>query len=163
MLQGFVLFLSAAYIYQGYFKNIDPDKKVKETFKQADCFLLSKKLVTKGHVFTQYRADFRVSYNVNNVQYTKWVSGNGLDTSFSYDDTEQENLLARFDNGSTYPCWYHPDDHGQVVLVLRKNWTATYALMVPSVILIIFSYYFTKGIMQLFRKRKVKSKSQRSK
>jgi hypothetical protein len=159
--QCIILFICVAYIFEGYYVNINPDKKVKETFKQTDCFLLSKKLVTKGHVISQYRADFRVSYTVNNAQYTKWVSGNGLDSSFTYDNTEQENMLSRFENGATYPCWYNPEDHGQVVLVMRKNWTATYSLMVPSVIFIIIAYYFSKGIMRFYRTRKTKPKSKR--
>jgi hypothetical protein len=151
ILQGIILLLCAAYLHYGYFVNINPDKQVKETFKMTECFLLSKKLVSRGHLFTQYRAEFRVSYNVNNVQYTKWVSGNGLNDSFTQNNAEQENILSQYDNGMNYPCWYNPDDHEQVVLVLRKNWTDTYALMVPAVIFILTAYYFGKNLLSLYR------------
>lgn len=154
--QAIVLLLCAAYIHHGFFVNINPDKQVTETFKMTECFLLSKKLTMRGHVIPQYRADFRVSYNVNNVQYTKWVSGNGLDTSFTHNNAEQENILSQYDNGMTYPCWYNPDDHGEVVFVLRKNWSDSYALMVPSVIFIIVGYYFSKNVITLFQHIKSK-------
>jgi hypothetical protein len=157
------MFVCIASIRYGCYVNIDPDKKVRETFKLTDCFLLSKKLASKGHVFTQYRADFRVSYNVNNVQYTKWISGNGLDVYFTHDNQSQENILSRFDNGNTYPCWYNPEDHQQVVLVSRKNWTAIYSLIVPVIIFSVVSYFFGKGMIRAYRARQEKKPSKRIK
>lgn len=144
--------MCVAYADYVYFSNIKPDKLVKSTFKKTDCFLLSKKLTSKGHVLHQYRADFRVSYTVNNVQYTRWVSGNGLDDAFAHSPTEQEEALAQFADGGTYPCWYDPENHGLVVLVLRHNWTSTFPVMLPAVIFILTFYYFCKGVKRFFKK-----------
>lgn len=155
-----VLLACLAYVFFTYSFNINPDKQVKQSFLHTDCFLLSKKLSSKGHILRQYRADFRVSYTVNNVQYTRWVSGNGLDNSFMHDATEQEEVLSQFDDGGSYPCWYNPTDPEEVVLVMRKNWTSTFPLMLPAVIFILAFYFFVKNILRMIftRSKSIKKK-----
>lgn len=144
--QFIVLLMCLSYINYVYTGNILPDKQAKETFKQTSCFLVSKKLSNKGRFFHSYRSDFLVSYNVNGVQYSRWVSGNGLDISFAHNQIEQEDILSQFDVGGTYPCYYNPDNPQIAILVLRHTWMSTFPLMLPSVIFVIVLYYFFKNL-----------------
>ncbi len=147
--QLIVLFICAGFINHVYTYNILPDKQAKENYIEDNCFIISKRLNTAGHVIHKYRADFLISYNVNGVQYNRWVSGNGLDISFSDNQGVQEDILSQFDVGGTYPCWYNPGNPQLSILVLRHNWLSTFPLMVPSVIGVIVLYYFLKNVFGL--------------
>jgi hypothetical protein len=147
--QIIVLLICIGYIQYIYTANILPDKEAKESYQQSQCFLTSKKLSSKGHIVHQYRADFLISYQVNGVQYNRWVSGNGLDMSFSHNASDQEDVLSEFDVGGNYNCWYNPNNPQLAILVLRHNWLSTFPLMLPSVIGVITLYYLLKNIAQL--------------
>lgn len=147
--QFIVLIFCIAYIQHTYTANILPDKLVKETFQEISCFLISKKLSTRGHLIHTYRADFLVSYNVQGIQYNRWVSGNGLDMSFFDNDTQQEDILSQYDIGQSYTCYYDPSNPQVAILVLRHNWLSTFPLMVPSVIFILVAYFFVVNLLQL--------------
>ncbi|TAK73085.1 MAG: hypothetical protein EPO11_09075 [Gammaproteobacteria bacterium] len=116
-----IAILCIGYFTRFYLTNILPDKQV-DTFQPTECFLESKRLNTRYPAFHRYRADFLISYNVNGVQYTRWVSGNGLDRTFTRDKNAQEVLLSQFNIGSTYPCHYKPQDPQVAVLVKRHDW-----------------------------------------
>jgi hypothetical protein len=146
--QLLVLLLCLGYVYYVYNSYVKPEKQISQIFLKTECFLLSKKLSTHSRIFHQYRADFRVSYEVNNVQYTRWVSGNGLDHSFTSDETLQEETLAQFDDGGTYPCWYDPEEPGVVVLVKQYHWTFFFSLLISGVIFIICLYYFLRTLFR---------------
>lgn len=155
--QILVLILCIGYIEYVYSVHILPDKRAKETFQQTSCFLISKKLSAKGHFLHSYRSDFLISYNVNGVQYNHWVSGNGLDMSFTGNETEQEDILSQFDVGGSYPCYYNPNNPQYAILVLRHNWLSTFPLMVPSLIFVITLYYLLKNVFQLLSMAKLKT------
>jgi hypothetical protein len=150
--QFIVLLVCLSYVHYVYTFNILPDKEAKEDYKESSCFLISKKLSMKGRFIQSYRADFLISYNVNGVQYNRWVSGNGLDISFSKDQAAQKNILSQFDVGGTYPCWFNPDNPSLAVLVLRYNWLSTFPLMIPFIIIVIVFYYFIKNLYTLTSK-----------
>ena len=161
--QTILILLCIAYINYIYFTNIYPDKHVKENFEQTDCFVMSKRLASKGHLFPKYRADFRVSYNVGNAQYSKWVSGNGLDYSYTHSSSDEQAILDQFQEGTSYPCWYNPDNSAQVVLVLRHGWSSTFPLMIPSAIALLMLYYFLKTLFQVMGKATIKVREVRKK
>jgi len=144
-----VLIFCIGYIEYVYYTNILPDKNAKDTFQQTDCFILSKRLSTKGRVIHQYRADFLISYTVNDDQYNHWISGNGLDISYSRNREQQETILNDYSIGGNYPCWYSPENPELAILVLRHDWLGTFPLMVPSVVGVITLYYFLKNLFQL--------------
>lgn len=156
--QFFVLLFCFLYIDYVYLTNIRPDKLAKETFQETQCFVVNKKLSAKGHLTHKFRADFLISYNVNGVQYNRWVSGNGLDMSFSGNGTEQGDMLAQYEVGNTYPCWYSPDNPQIAVLVMRHSWTSMFPLLVPAVIGAILLYYFLKNLAQLTGMATVKTR-----
>jgi hypothetical protein len=139
--QCVILIACVWYIESFYFNHIYPDQYAKDYFLQTDCFVISKRLVTKGRVIKSYRADFWVNYSVDAIPYTEKVSGNGLDISFSRNRLEQQNLLTQFDVGGSYLCWYDKEAPGRVILVMRHNWLSTFPLMVPSAIIVIVLYY----------------------
>lgn len=147
--QCIILAVCFFYVQRLYVTNILPDKTAKEIFQQTDCFVVSKKLEAKGRFIHLYRADFLISYNVDGIQYNRWVSGNGLDQSFSNDQFGQQKILSQFDVGSTYPCWYNPLDPKIAIIVLRHHWLSTSPLLVPAVIALIVFYYLVKNLFQL--------------
>lgn len=151
--QFLVLLLCVTAISYVYTSDIYPDKQAKTLFQKTTCFLISKKLSGHGHVVDLYRADFLISYQANGARYSRWVSGNGLDTSYSRNETEQENLLTQYDVGGSYPCWYNPENPQIVILIERHDWLSTFPVMIPAVIAILSFYFFFKNIANLILSR----------
>lgn len=156
--QVIVLIICIGYIEYYYFTKILPDKQAKEIYTEASCLLLDKKLTTKGRILRSYRADFLISYNAKGVQYNHWVSGNGLDYSFSRNITAQQNILAQYATGASYPCYYNPDHPEIVVFILRHHWLSTFPLIVPFIVGLITLYYFLKTIFQLVGAATIKTR-----
>ncbi len=117
-----IFILCIGFLARFYLTDILPDKRVATLFQPTECFLESKKLNARYPTLHRYRADFLITYTVNGVQYTHWVSGNGLNRSFTHDKTVQEHLLAQFNIGNMYPCKYNPNDPQVAVLVERHDW-----------------------------------------
>lgn len=146
-----------------YYKDIYPDKRVKENFEQVDCRILNKTLESRGRVFKSYRGDILLNYTTNeNTPFSVWTSVNGLNRSFTTNQASQEDLLSQFDMNSTYPCWYNPQKPEQVVIVLRHNWTSTFPLFIPSVIAIIMLYSLSKISFEFFGNMALKRREKRA-
>jgi hypothetical protein len=141
-----VLIVCAVSIKYIYFSNLLPDKQAIQSYSQTSCFLISKQIKSAGHLAQAYRADFLISYNVNGVQYNRWVSGNGMDMSFGRNFEEQKAILSRFDIGRTYPCWYNPANPQISVLILRHNWRSIFPLLVPSSVGLAAFYYLLANL-----------------
>jgi hypothetical protein len=148
--QFFILLICFAYIEFIYYNNILPDKEVVEEFTQSNCSIIKKELGEKGHVIHRYRANFLVTYAVNNFEYKTWATGNGLDQAYFHDQDQQQGLLDQFDVSVSYPCWYNPNAPQIVVLVLRHDWMSTLPLAVPTIVGLITFYYFMKAILLFF-------------
>ena len=134
-----VLMLCIFMLIHSYRVDIFPDISVKD-YQPMKSFLISKRLSIKKSFSNQYRADFLISYNVNGVQYNRWVSGNGLDMSYDANRAKQENVLSRFSIGGTYPSWYNPNNPQSAVLVLRDNWSSILFMIIPA-LLGVFAFY----------------------
>lgn len=146
----FILFACIQYAQLVYNNDILPDKMVEENYPQVSCVILSKKLGEEGHLLHRYRAEFLVSYMVNNTPYRTWVTGNGLDQAFFRERAPQEEILAQFEVGASYPCWYNPGIPQIAVLVIRHDWASTLPLAVPAIIGLITLYYLLKNSLQFF-------------
>lgn len=144
-----ILLSCIGYIQYIYTFNILPDKRVQQDFIKTQCFLISKKLNIKGHFFRSYRADFLVSYTVNGVNYSRWLSGNGLDKSYNRTGNEQEDILSQFEVGGAYSCYYNPSNPKQAVLVFRHDWLSTFPLMIPAAFSALAFYYLVKNLVWL--------------
>jgi hypothetical protein len=130
-------------------ETIFPDKQVINNYSRTNSFIINKRLSVYQGLTRQYRADFLISYNVNGVQYNRWVSANGLDTSFDADRHRQEIALSKFHLGGTYPGWYNPSDPQSVVLVLRHNWQSTMSLIAPALFAVMFLYLILNELLLL--------------
>ena len=161
--QLFVLVICFAYFNYYYYFNIYPDKQVKEDFAQTDCTIVNKSLGDKGHLVHKYRSNFLVSYKYNGMQYSRWVSGNGLDMAYSSNQTEQEDLLAQFNPGGVYQCWVNPDEPEISVLVLRHHWLSTAPLIMPTAVSVIVLYYLINNLSVLLaiRREKIRDKKRK--
>lgn len=150
-----IILLCLGYIKYIYDTDILPDKQAKSIFQPADCFVISKKISTKGHLIHRYRADFLVSYNVKGAQYNRWVSGNGLNLSYYRDKKTQEDIFARYDIGQRYPCWYNPDMPQFAILMVRNNWTSTFPLIIPTIVSLIVLYLLINTLVGLVQDLKI--------
>lgn len=159
--QVIVLLICLIIIHHSYLNNINPDKQAKVSFLKTPCFLVSKKLNVRGPIVHAYRADFLINYTVKGVQYSRWVSGNGLDASFFRNMHDQEVVLMQYEVGQSYTCYYDPQDPQVALLVWRQNWVSLFPLMAPVVITILFAYFFWKTSLPLLKKVKRKRKQKR--
>ncbi len=141
--QLLVLLICLIYINHFYYENIYPDKRAKEVFQQASCLLLNKTLNSQkmGDDY-RYRIDFLVRYTVNNRQYTRIVSGNGLNVLFTERREPKEEMMSRYAIGNSYTCWYDPENPSIAILVMRHYWFSTFPLIFPSIIAVIVFYFF---------------------
>jgi hypothetical protein len=156
--QLLILFICIYYIEHTYFDNIRPDKIVAETYKDNECLIQQKGLSQRGRFVRSYRADFLLTYVVNETSYSAWTSANGLDRSFTTDKLSQESELNQFTVGVSYPCWYNPQSPQIVVLVLRHTWTSTFTLFIPSVIALIMLYYLFRSLFIFFGTASIKTR-----
>lgn len=149
--QLIVIILCLGYIEFIYYSNILPDKTVSETYTETQCLVSDERISKHGEIVHEYRADFLIQYTANGITYNKWVSGNGLDTSFTTNRASQEDVLSGFTVGQNYSCWYNPEHPEIAVLVLRHSWTSTFPLFIPSVVLLIAVYFFWRNLLELIR------------
>lgn len=152
--QIILIFLCVADIWYFYTTNILPDKQIMQNYAKNNCLLANKELLTHGKVLPRYRADFQLTYKVDNKTYTQWVSGNGLDMSFSADRNAEASLLKEFIVGGVYPCWVDMSNPNKVVLVFRQNWQSVLHLFVPFIVIIILFYYVTRTIQRIVWRKK---------
>lgn len=133
-----------------YYRDILPDKVVSETYIETQCTIVDEQVEKRGKIVPLYRANFLINYtSTEGNSYNTWVSGNGLDQTFSTDKTMQEDVLDEYDIGQVYPCWYNPQAPEIAVLVLRQSWASTFPLFIPSVILLIVLYFVWRTVSQL--------------
>lgn len=155
--QLLALFICLIYIYYVYTIHIYPDQQARD-FNPVTCSILDKKMSVHDSWTPSYRADFLISYNINGVQYNRWVSANGFDRSFQTNGGEEEETLAQYAIGAQYTCYYNPDDPQTSVLTIREDWLATFPLMIPAVIAILVFYYLFLNLYSLIIKPSAEDK-----
>lgn len=149
ILQLIIFIFCVWYIQFIYYLDILPDKQVRESYLATNCTVLQEKISTQTGLGNSYRADFLVNYSINGMSYQAWVSGNGLNRSFTSDRASQSDILTQFNMGSNYPCWFNPQNPKIVVLVLRHSWTSTFPLLIPCVIGLITLFYLSINLFEL--------------
>lgn len=133
----------AIFIKYQYTADIHPDQEARNTFQQSNCLVVSKKLSIVGGYAQLYRADFLIHYNVDGVQYNHWVSGNGLDKSYGFRRSTQEDLLAQYQEGETYSCWYDSDQPQVSILLLRHDWYSFLLLLMAGFVGLMAAYFLS--------------------
>ena len=155
MLAEFVILLACIIWTDSiYILQILPDKLATQNFVKTDCLIMSKKLSSQGEIFNSFRADFLINYQAKGAQYTRWVSGNGLDMSYYRDNERQEKMLSNFKDGSNYPCWYHPDNPELAMLAPRDPWTYLSAALIPLCIGLLALLLFVKNVVIILMLKK---------
>ncbi len=155
LLQFFIMLCSIIYLDYIYITNIRPDHVGAESFEKTDCFVMSKKISMKGKLLRRARAEFLISYHANGVQYTRWVYGNGLDTAYTTNSVQQEQLLADYKIGGNYTCRFNTTNPEEVLLIMRSGWSMLTPLVIPGLAGLIFLILFIKnGLKLVFAIRK---------
>ncbi len=160
MLVQFLLLLGCLiYMDYLYITQVRREHLAAQKFVETQCFVMTKKLSTKGRFFRRYRADFLINYAANGAQYTRWVTGNGLDTSYISNSASQSKVLSNFADGKNYPCWYNAQNPEEVVLVHRNQWSSTLTFIIPGLVALMTFFFFAKNIfLMLLRARDKKNK-----
>lgn len=150
MIGQFLIFLSCfIYLDYLYFTNLRPDLVAKKDFVATPCFIMSKKLSTHNGYWKKYRADFLVNYRAGGVQYSRWVSANGLDRSYKYSNSSQIGLLSSYQVGGTQTCYYNPSEPGIAMLAFRSNWIFLAPFVIPLLVGCIALAFFVKSCLRL--------------
>lgn len=154
-LLGQILVILACIVYIDfiYITNIIPDRRVRSTFVETNCTLISKILNTHGGIVQGYRADFFLSYKTaDGRDFKRWAYGNGLDDTFAETSGRSSAILSQYEVGGEYPCYYDPTNPEQVVLVLREKWLSIIPVVIPASIMLVMLYLLIRSILK-FPKR----------
>jgi hypothetical protein len=163
VVQLLLVLLCAGYVGYVYYADIIPEKQVKKSFTLTNCSILNKRLSEKGSDVKKYRADFLISYTVKNVQYNRWVSGDGLEMLFDKVKSNQDELLTKYNVDKTYACWYNPLIPQVAVLVLKHNWAPTMPLLAPIIIGLVFLTSFLITLFRFSGVKRIKAKKPKTK
>ena len=81
------------------------------------------------------RISIKYAVNGQEVQATTYSSN----SSWPWSGSEAQAILARFEIGREYPCWYDPDDPAKVVVVRGDYRWGEYRLgLIPLAIVVVF-------------------------
>lgn len=110
----------------GYFAILRPEMEVDGSFVEGRCEILGKKLIEEekrtrssrksgsSRARTHYRPEFHIRYEVEgkSLEARTWR----IVRSSSSSESAEQKVLARFEVGKTYPCWYDPANPSRVVV-----------------------------------------------
>ncbi len=131
-----------------------PDLRVSSTFVPTQCTIVASKMTTSDESYgVGYRANFYVSYLVNDAVVKSAVAANGLDFISNPDQSSQQLYLDQYKIGQQYPCWYSSRTSDVAVLVLRHDWSAAYALIIPSAVFLVVLFYFVNTARKIRKQR----------
>jgi len=120
------LLVGAIFICLGYFLILRPELEVGRRFVEGRCEILGRQIIEeeRRHKTStkapgrskrmQYRPEFHIRYEVagRELEARTWRIVESSSTS----KASQEKVLARFEVGRSYPCWYDPADPARAVL-----------------------------------------------
>ena len=138
------LFLAGAFWFLAI-----PAWRARTTYKACVGVVVNKKVeVHHGETIT-HRPLFRLKYTVAGREYTSsWTYDS---TRISHADFHKANaVLARYEVGKQYPCWYDPKDPNKAVLVRDLDPGLILFLIIPLVIMGIGA----GGILYVVRSRR---------
>ncbi len=107
VIMGFIVYTMALNL-------IKPMMRAMFEYKPTTCTVMDNKILQSysGRT-TSYDANFLLSYQVANQNYSHWARG--VSDSYSL-KLLSEDALARYKIGKVYPCWYDPNEPETVVL-----------------------------------------------
>ncbi len=108
-----------------------PELRANRDFIEHRARLIDKRLdeqpASEGPLFAPR---FRLQFTAQNRSYSPWAAYDVTDLH-TRDRERSEAVLARFEVGQEYPCWYDPRNPEQVVLARGYTWFAWLMLVVP--------------------------------
>lgn len=114
-----------------FFELTVPELRANRDFVEHRARLVDKRLdeqpASDGSV---YAPQFKLYFTVKGRSYSPWTSYDVTDLH-TRDRERSEELLARFEIGQDYPCWYDPRNPERVVLARGYTWFSWLMLVVP--------------------------------
>jgi hypothetical protein len=108
-----------------------PELRANRDFVEHRARLIDKRLDEQpASDGTEYAPRFRLQFTVDERSYLPWASHDVTDLH-TRDRERSETLLAKFDVGKEYPCWYDPRNPERVVLARGYRWFSWLMLIVP--------------------------------
>ena len=108
--------LGGVFLLVAYVSYLGPELRVNREFAETMCTVVSKQLVVlEDRNGIVYKPEFHIRYQVGE----KWYEANTYNIAgdSASSRTEKEEILARFEIGQSYSCWYDPDNPRVAVLV----------------------------------------------
>lgn len=100
-------------------------------FAAAEAVVLDKQVIASTEEgYTKYRPELKFRYSVGEKEHT--VLGYDAAGVYTTDREDCEELLAEFEVGEKYPCWYDPQNAGRAVLVRGYSWAAWVVPLLPA-------------------------------
>lgn len=118
-------------------KLVIPEWRANRQFAAQTCTVLNTR-VAKNPADQQeptYRAEVQIRYVVDGRTYKIWTYDSVGVYSTGQDD--KRNVIAGFEVGKQYPCWYDPRDPSKAVVKRGFTWFAWITLLLPACFMII--------------------------
>jgi hypothetical protein len=106
-----------------------PEWRVNHQFVETTCRVIETRVASDSAGLK--RPEIQVAFPVDEHQITTW-SHYDIAGVFQADDSYNERVVAEFEPGHEYPCWYDPQQPETVVLVRGYSWFAWLMLLLPS-------------------------------
>jgi hypothetical protein len=107
-----------------------PDWRANHNFVETECHILDK-TIRESHNDSgaTYRPDFHIAYKAGDRALESWTYD--ITKMLSSERSRSEKILAHFEVGKAYPCWYDPMDASNAVLIRGYSWFAWLILVLP--------------------------------
>lgn len=108
-----------------------PDWRANHEFRETMCRILDKRVEqTDGDAGPLYRPEFHIAYLVEGKEYHAHTFH--ITKVATSDRAASEAVLAQYNIGQQYSCWYDPLNPAQAVLVKQSSWFAWLVLVLPG-------------------------------
>lgn len=131
-----MLFFNVVIVYQA----IKRDVNINYNYRQTNCMVLDKKLLPMQGIYSvNYQSGFKVFYLVNgNQKFEEWITAYRFQNPKSKEKEQQ--ILDLTPIGSTFLCWYDPQNPTSVVLQRGYSAVAYLAVIGGSLFFAILLY-----------------------
>ncbi|OAI48454.1 hypothetical protein AYO44_06985 [Planctomycetaceae bacterium SCGC AG-212-F19] len=104
-------------------------------FVEHQCVVVGKQLIVP-HFRGGYKPHISIKYTVNGQEFQ--ATTYSANDNWGHPRAKAQDILARFEMGREYPCWYDPDDPAKAVLARGYTWVEYLIGIVPLAIMIAF-------------------------
>jgi len=106
-------------------------------FVEHQCVVVGKDLrVPHGRRGGGYFPVISIRYTVDGQEFQ--ATTYSANDNWGHPRAEAQDILARFEIGREYPCWYDPNDPARAVLVRGYTWVEYLVAIFPLAVMIVF-------------------------